>query len=62
MTITCAHCGNRFEPHGNYEDYEGPVPCIGCHKGTWVSVVRGVVVVSEKWPRSAGPGVGSVTI
>jgi hypothetical protein len=51
VVVTCIHCGSRFEPYGKYEDYEGPIPCAGCHKATWVSVVRGTVVVSEKWPR-----------
>ena len=56
VTVRCAHCGGRVEPYGDFQNYAGPISCVGCHKATWVSIVRGAVVASERWPRAAGPG------
>ena len=53
VSVTCQHCGAVFDPFGDYTDYEGPVPCIGCHKSTWISVDRnGTVLECKKWPAS----------
>jgi hypothetical protein len=56
VTVACAHCGSRFDLHGSYDDFEGPVPCVECHRATFVSVVRGEVIVSERWPRTPRAG------
>jgi hypothetical protein len=56
VDVTCGYCGARFAPYGEYENYEGPVPCAGCHKSTWVSVVDGTVVDSKRWSHPPAPG------
>ncbi|GEM_PF-5953632 len=50
VSITCAHCGSNFEPYGDYSNYEGPVPCIACHKSSWTKIVSGSVEELRKWP------------
>ncbi|MDA4112183.1 MAG: hypothetical protein OK439_06555 [Thaumarchaeota archaeon] len=50
VNVTCEYCGAEFEPYGDYANYEGPVPCAGCHKSTWVSIDEGEVLESKKWP------------
>ncbi len=49
VNVTCAYCGSNFVPYGDYDNFEGPVPCMACHKSTWVSVDNGMVLESKKW-------------
>lgn len=49
-SATCAHCGSEIEIYGDQANFEGPVPCVACHKSTWISVDDGRVTESQKWP------------
>ncbi len=49
VNVICAYCGSSFVPYGDYDNFEGPVPCMECHKSTWVSVDNGMVRESKKW-------------
>ncbi|MFI5419935.1 MAG: hypothetical protein ACHQ1H_03105 [Nitrososphaerales archaeon] len=50
VNVTCEYCGAEFEPYGDYSNYEGPIPCAGCHKSTWFSIGEDQVLDSKKWP------------
>ncbi len=50
VDATCAYCGSVIEPYGDLSNFQGPVPCVACHKSTWMSINNGKIVESQKWP------------
>jgi len=52
VSVSCAFCGSAIEPYGDEASFQGPVPCVACHKSTWVSIDDGKLVESQKWPLS----------